>query len=172
MMSKLLQLKAARSLTWFSAFIVTLALWSATGNGAEKVTIGAVETVILLLWDVKVPARIDTGAATSSLGANGLKIRDNFAEFKLREKYGGLKLKIPIYDWRYIRSAEGRTKRPVVLIDICLGPKYIRTEVTRKDRSRLKYPFLVGRKVLKGNFVVDVSQRKTARPDCPELRFQ
>lgn len=37
-------------------------------DAEEKIAIGLLEDMILLPWGVKLPARIDTGAATSSLG--------------------------------------------------------------------------------------------------------
>jgi len=60
----------------------------------------------------------------------------------------------------------------VVLIDICLGSLHLLTQVTLTNRSHLKYALLIGRRVLKGYFVVDVSRRKTTTPSCPELRFK
>ncbi|MCX5802400.1 MAG: RimK/LysX family protein, partial [Proteobacteria bacterium] len=73
-------------------------------NAKEKVTIGAIEEVILLPWGVRLPARIDTGASTTSLDARGLKIQNNIAEFRLPDMYGGLLLSLPVVDWRHIRS--------------------------------------------------------------------
>ena len=41
----------------------------------ERITIGLVEEIILLPWGVKIPARIDTGAAVSSLDVRGLTVK-------------------------------------------------------------------------------------------------
>ena len=60
----------------------------------EKVTIGTIEDVLLLPWEVKLPARIDTGAAKSSLDARELKVEEDRVEFKLPRKYGGLRLRL------------------------------------------------------------------------------
>ena len=51
-------------------------------NAADRVTIGLVEEVILLPWGVKMPARIDTGAATSSLDVRDLTVKKKVAEFR------------------------------------------------------------------------------------------
>jgi hypothetical protein len=72
-----------------------------------------VEDVIILPVGVKLPARIDTGAAKSSLYAVGLRIRDNMAEFRLPDKYGGLQMRLPVVEWKHLRTKEGLTKRPV-----------------------------------------------------------
>jgi hypothetical protein len=72
----------------------------------ERITVGAVEDVILLPWKVLLPARIDSGARFSSLDARDLKIVDNRAEFRLPEKFGGRELRLPIVVCQTVRSAE------------------------------------------------------------------
>ena len=136
----------------------------------DRVTIGLVEEVVLLPWGIKIPARIDTGATTSSLDARELTIKENMAEFKLPEKYGGLQLRLPIVDWRTIRSAGARGKRPIVEIELCVGPKHIRARVNLTDRSQVKYPLILGRNVLRKNFVVDCMKHYCAPPTCPEVK--
>jgi hypothetical protein len=153
-------------------FILTFAmlflLVSGAVNADEKVIIGAVENVILLPWGVKLPARIDTGAAKSSLDAQELKVQDNMVEFKLPQKYGGLQLRLPIIEWRHIRTPEGRERRPIVELEVCFGSKRIRTLVNLRDRSMVKYPLILGRNFLKENFIVDVKRRRTAKPNCSD----
>ncbi len=138
-------------------------------NAEEKVTIGTVEDVILLPWRVKLPARIDTGAAKSSLDARELKVHEDRVEFKLPRKYGGLHLRLPIIEWRHVRTPEGLERRPIVEMEICLGSNRIRTLVNLADRSMVKYPLILGRSFLKENFVVDVKQRRTSKPNCPDI---
>ena len=138
------------------------------GNAGEKITVGEVEEVILLPWRVKLPARIDTGAATSSLDARDLKVKDKMAEFKLPKKIGGLSLRLPVIGWQDIRGADFTEQRPVVEVTLCMGPRLIRTEVTLNDRSSVRYPLIIGRNVLKDNFVVDCMQSNCLPPSCPE----
>jgi hypothetical protein len=142
------------------------------GNAEEKITIGEVEDVVLMPWRVKLPARIDTGAATSSLDARDLKVKNNMAEFKLPKKYGGLQLRLPVVGWLDVRSADFKEKRPVVEIMFCLGPKLIHTQVTLNDRSTVRYPLIIGRNVLKDNFVVDCMHSNCLPPSCPEVPSQ
>lgn len=162
-----------------SLICVSLILLSLTGllfavtagvvNAGEKITVGEVEDVILMPWGVKLPARIDTGAATSSLDARELKVKNNMAEFKLPEKYGDLQLRLPVVGWQTIRSADFKERRPVVEITVCMGPKLIRAQVTLNDRSTVSYPLIVGRNILRENFVVDCMQsRCLPSPSCPE----
>lgn len=163
---------SAQTARWFIFCLIWIALlipWTAIGEGAEKITIGEVEDVLLLKWGAKFLARIDTGATSTSLDARKIKLKDNFVEFKMRNDK---KVKLQVLEYRYIRTSVGRELRPVVLLDICLGSLHLLTQVTLTDRSHLKYALLIGRRVLKGNFVVDVSRRQTTRPSCPELRFK
>ena len=142
------------------------------GNAGEKITVGEVEDVLLLPWRVKLPARIDTGASTSSLDARELKVKNNIAEFKLPKKYGDLRIHLPVIGWQEIRSADSKERRPVVEITLCVGPKLIRTQVTLNDRSTVKYPLIVGRNTLKDNFVVDCMQSNCLPPSCLEASSQ
>ena len=134
----------------------------------DKTIVGEVEDVILMPWGIKLPARIDTGAAFSSLDARDLKVEAGFAEFKLAKKYGGSKLRLPIVDWLTIRSSEMSETRPIVEVEFCIGPKRVRSRVNLNDRSAVRYPVLIGRNTLKENFIVDCMQERCFPPVCPE----
>jgi hypothetical protein len=136
----------------------------------ERITVGLVEEVVLLPWGVKLPARIDTGAAQTSLDARDIVIKGDTVDFKLPENYGGLQLSLPIVARKTVRSAEAREQRPVVMMEFCLGSKHILTRVNLNDRSKVKYPFLIGRNALKKNFIVDCMKEKCAPPICPEVQ--
>jgi hypothetical protein len=134
----------------------------------EKVHIGLVEDVILLPWKIKLPARIDTGAALSSLDARDIRIENNMVSFKLPPRYKSLQITLPIVDQKSIRSADARERRPVVELELCLGPKHFRALVTLNDRSRVRYPLLIGRNILEERFVIDCMKSNCAPPSCPE----
>jgi len=146
--------------------------WLSEGNrvqAREKITIGLVEDIILLPWGIKLPARIDTGAARSSLDARDLILKGKFVEFRLSKKYGGQQLRQRIVSWQTIRSAEGRERRPVVELELCVGPKRLRARINLNDRTGMDYPFLIGRDILRGNFLVDCMESNCAPPSCPEV---
>ena len=154
----------------FLLIFLALLLVGTTGAYAgEKMIVGEVEDVILLPWGIKLPARIDTGASTSSLDARDLKVEGGVAEFKLSKKYGGLQLRLPIVDWLTIRSSEASEQRPIVEVEFCIGSKRVRTRVNLNDRSTVRYPVLIGRNALKENFVVDCMQERCFPPSCPEV---
>jgi hypothetical protein len=159
-------------LTFFFVLTLSFVLSAEEAKAEEKITVGEVEEVILLPWRVRLPARIDTGAATSSLDARDLKVKDNVAEFKLPKKYGGMLLRIPVVDWQHIRGADFKERRPVVEITLCVGPKLIHAQVTLNDRSMVRYPLIIGRNVLKDKFVVDCTASNCFPPSCPEVPIQ
>lgn len=157
------------SLISISIFASIFLLTSNMISAEEKVTIGAIEDILLLPWGVKLPARIDTGAAKSSLDARELVIQDDMAEFKLPQEFGGTQLRLPIIEWKHVRSSDGRQQRPVVELEVCIGSKRIRGKVNLTDRSMVKYPLILGRNFLRGNFVVDVKRQMTTPPRCPDI---
>jgi hypothetical protein len=164
--------KPSPSQTWGLIFLlvsIILLLPSGKGDAGEKITIGDVEDVVLMPWGVRLPARIDTGAATSSLDARDLKVKDGVAEFKLPKKYGNLQLHLSVIGWRNIRSADFKERRPVVEISFCLGGKMLHTEVNLNNRSTVKYPLILGRNALRDHFVVDCGRSNCLTPSCPEV---
>ena len=158
--------------TWGLIFLlvsIILLLPSGKGDSGEKITIGDVEDVVLMPWGVRLPARIDTGAATSSLDARDLKVKDSVAVFKLPKKFGSQQLHLPVIGWQRIRGADFKEKRPVVEIAFCLGAKILHVEVNLNDRSTVKYPLILGRNALKDHFIVDCGRSNCLAPSCPEV---
>lgn len=169
---RILPIFHSMGLIFLLVLIVLLLLVPEKGKAGEKITIGEVEDVVLMPWRLKLPARIDTGATKSSLDARELKVKNNMAEFKLPKKYGSLQLRLPVVDWVDVKGADFKEKRPVVEITFCLGPKLIHAQVTLNDRSSVKYPLIIGRNVLKDNFVVDCMHSNCLPPSCPEVPSQ
>lgn len=149
--------------------LIFLAPGGALAEIKEKIELGVVENVVLLPWGVTLPARIDTGAAVSSLDARHITVKGETVEFKLPEQYGGQPIRLPIARWMTVRSAETKDRRPVVVMELCIGPKRIRTEVNLNDRSNVKHPLLIGRNILKHGFVVACDASYCAKPSCPEV---
>ncbi len=152
-------------------YLVLLIMMSMPAEASEKLTIGAVEEIMLLPWGSRLPARIDTGATTSSLDVCDVKVEGKFVSFSLSDRCGGYKVRRPLLYWKDVRTTEGTERRPVVMMDICIGPKIIKTHVTLNDRSKMEYPFLVGRKTLRGKFIVDVSRKNILTPNCRGLKL-
>lgn len=158
--------------TAFISVILLIGAGSMPVEAAEKIRIGAVENVVLLPWGVTMPARIDTGAATSSLDARNMAVKGQTVEFNLSPQYGGRQIRLPILKWKTVKSAGTQGKRPVVVLEMCIGSKRIRTQVNLNDRSNVKYPLIIGRNTLARNFVVECSTSYCTQPNCTEVTPQ
>ncbi len=132
----------------------------------SKAIIGEVEYVFISSLDIRLKARIDTGAKTSSIHAVDIREfeRDGekWVKFKLLDNNKNLTQKaLPIH--RIVRiKQESDTKsdrRYVVNMKLKLGDLEQLVEVSLNDRSHLNYPVLIGRNFLRGLFIVDVSKK-------------
>ena len=109
-----------------------------------------------------VPAKIDTGARTSSLHATVLEDfeRDgerfvrfavDFQQQKVRQICEAVHV-----DIRGITSSNGETQRRYVIkTPLRIGSVKFRAEISLADRSDMKFPMLIGRSSLRRRFVVD-----------------
>lgn len=121
------------------------------------------------LPDIDVPwikAKIDTGAATSSLHAHHIKVfeRDGaeWVRFDVRPWQAAHDLhdtELPILDRRTVRSSSGHSEeRIVVVLDITMAGRTVSAQVTLTDRSDMGFRMLIGREALKQGFLVDVAR--------------
>jgi hypothetical protein len=107
-----------------------------------------------------IPARIDTGARTSSLWASGIKIKDNVATFMLfgigSPWYTGKVVRREVLEVREVTSSTGHVQqRYLVQMRIRMHGKKLDAKFTLSDRSTQTFPILIGRNTLRGNFLVD-----------------
>lgn len=116
----------------------------------------------------RVPARIDTGARTSSLWASDVRIKDGIATFKLfgpgSPWYTGRVVRRKVIELREVTSSTGHMQeRHVVSLSIRMNGKRLSARFTLSDRSTQTYPILIGRNTLRGNFLVDSSDPGEAK---------
>lgn len=109
-----------------------------------------------------VPAKIDTGAYRSSVWATGIKEVDGVLHFKLfgprSPFYTGKELKTNEYKLIEVENSFGHKQyRYSVFLSIELAGKKVKSNFTLANRGMKTYPVLVGRKLLKNRFIVDVS---------------
>lgn len=109
-----------------------------------------------------IPAKIDTGARTSSLHGT---VIEEFA--RNGEKYVRFAIDFPQQnvrqvceavhvDVRGITSSNGETQyRYVIKTPMRIGDVEFRAEVSLADRSDMQFPMLIGRSSLRRRFVVD-----------------
>lgn len=115
---------------------------------------------------IDVRAKIDTGAYTSALHCKDVRLEENadslILSFYIIEPGGGLTRRFysDNFTRRSIRNSFGTDElRYVIRTKIKLFGRIIRTEFTLADRERMKNPVLLGRRLLRNRFIVDVSQQ-------------
>jgi hypothetical protein len=129
-----------------------------------KVMIGRVERINVIDAGIeRVPAKIDTGAFRSSIWATNIYEIDEQLHFTLLGPespwYTGKELSVDKYEIVEVENSFGhKENRYSVHIKIKMGPKIVNSNFTLSDRSQKIYPVLIGRKLLRGKFVVDVSE--------------
>ena len=131
--------------------------------------IGSTEYVSIGKLD-KIPAKIDTGADSSSIWASDVKVEeDGTLSFKLFDEkspyYTGETIKSKEYTVSVIRSSNGNEQiryRTTLLIKI--DGHNVKASLTLADRSRNNFPILIGRRTIAGRFLVDVSKAEVERP--------
>lgn len=110
----------------------------------------------------ELPAKIDTGARTSSLHATILEQFERDGERYVRfavdfERQHVRQVCEAVHiDWRGITSSNGETqRRMIVKTPLRIGDVTFRAEISLADRSDMKFPMLIGRSALRRRFVVD-----------------
>lgn len=138
-----------------------------------KKLIGRAETITLPeLGATKIPARVDTGAKTSSIWASHIREENGVLYFTLfgegSDLYTGRTHQTTEFEKVVVASSIGvEQERYKVRVLMQLKGKKIRGRFTLADRSAQTYPVLLGRNVLRGKFVVDV---ETGKPLYQEER--
>lgn len=128
--------------------------------------IGRVEKVSFPELGIKnVYAKIDSGADLSSLWASGVHEENGVLKFKLfgrkSEHYSGKEIEIRAPHYLYTRVANSfghKEFRYVVKLQIKLADRLLVATFTLSDRARKTYSILIGRKLLNGKFLIDVSK--------------
>ncbi len=129
--------------------------------------IGEIEPVTIIPFEKPFEARIDTGATTSSIHATNIKEfeRDGkkWVSFDIvnpttKEKKSFRKRLIRV---DAIVRVENNETRYFVRLDIRFGDKLLTRKFSLADRSKFKYPVLIGRNVLAGLAIVDVTRKNT-----------
>jgi len=117
---------------------------------------------------LNIEVKIDTGAYTSSINCSRVKVKviDGvktltfyIAGSRIHEKKAR-RFSTTAFEQRKIRSSNGITEtRYVIDTSIVLFGKKKKLELSLADRSKMKFPILLGRKFLTDRFVVNVSEK-------------
>jgi D-alanine-D-alanine ligase-like ATP-grasp enzyme len=134
--------------------------------GKQLIIIGRSERVILPnLSSIKVPAKIDTGADWSSIWAHKIVLDHNNLNvtfFGPRSRYytGKVHIFTP-KEYSITRVANSFGQREIrykIKLKILIEGRLINGTFTLSDRSTKLYPILLGRSLINGKFIIDVSK--------------
>ena len=126
----------------------------------SKPIIGRTELVCLLKWGIALKAKIDTGAYFCSLHVFDIeRIQGEPERVRFRTVNANGKvytLEAPVERYIKVKSSFGQVKkRPAIRTRICLAGQEIEALVSLTDRSDMRFPMLIGRKILKDRVLVD-----------------
>lgn len=130
----------------------------------QNLTIIGKNALIQVAGIKNVPAKIDTGADSSSIWASDITINpENQLEYRLfapqSQFYTGELITTSDYTVQRVRSSTGHvTVRYRVKLPIVMGGRRLRASFTLYDRSTNNFPILIGRRLLNRHFLVDVSR--------------
>ena len=107
-----------------------------------------------------IPAKIDTGARTSSLHAEVIDdfTRDDERFVRFAVNWDGVRHNCEAVhvDLRGITSSNGEQQtRFVIKTPLTIGNLTFRAEISLADRSQMQFPMLIGRTALRRRMVVD-----------------
>ncbi len=114
----------------------------------------------------KIPAKIDTGADSSSIWVSNITIdKDHKLSFTLlspeHKKYTGEKITVEDYRAINVRSSNGQEEiRYRTTLPIKIAGKQLNTQFSLSNRKKNIFPILIGKKTLRNIFLVDPSISK------------
>jgi hypothetical protein len=137
-------------------------------NNPVKI-IGQAETISLPeVTSKQLHARIDTGAQTSAIWASYIQVKHDKLEVIFfgpeHPSYTGNKVLFDEFSHSLVTSSNGQAElRYKIKLRLVIGNKTIKSRFTLADRSTQLYAVLIGRNVLRGKFVVDVTLGKVLK---------
>lgn len=106
----------------------------------------------------RIEAKIDTGAYTSALHCEKIMEESNRLCIQVFENTDVICF--DEYQKRTIKNSFGeKEERFVIKTLMILGKRKIRISLSLTNREKMKFPVLLGRKAIKGKFVVDVDKK-------------
>lgn len=133
-------------------------------NQTATTVIGRVERIDFVDAGIEgLPVKIDTGAYRSSIWASNIHVEADTLHFILLGPksawYTGQELTTKEFKLVDVESSFGhKQQRYSVFLNVRVAGHLIRSNFTLANRAAKTYPALVGRKMLKNRFVVDVAQ--------------
>lgn len=133
----------------------------------ERIIAGWLEMLVLSPWQIKLKAKLDSGAKTSSIHA------ENIERFEQDGK-AWVRFDLPVTHKRktVLRTIEAplvrevkikrhnlpSARRSVVELSFCINGHSYSTQFTLANRGNFNYPVLLGRRFLQGNILIDPAE--------------
>ena len=161
-----------------SVGLAALLFLTAVPVRAEPQLLGWLESVYLQPSGVRLRAKLDTGALTSSIHAEELmtfqqdgqlwvRFTIPYKDRKREPEYKYLTLERPVIRETLVKEHVGDSRpRYVVDIEFCLNGRHYHSHFTLADRSNFNYKILLGRRTLKNKVIVDPAHSFTAKNSC------
>ncbi len=144
-----------------------------------KQVIGWLEAILIYPGEVKMRAKLDTGAKSSAVNVLHLdKIERNgetWVSFELQNDKNKKKRKSVILEKKVVRTIKikkkggGLQERFTVMLEVCLGGVNKQIEASLVDRSNFNYQVLIGRDDLADDFIVDPAATFSLKPFCKTI---
>ncbi len=137
---------------------------SSTDTDTAKRVIGQTARVGIEEVAMEFVARVDTGAATTSLHAEEVRVANEMVDFVVFNRDGSrVPLRLPLARMGTVRNSGGSKERVFVEMTLNHEGESKRVMVNLNNRARLSYPLLLGRNWLMDDYLVDVSRE----PETP-----
>ena len=153
---------------------------------AEPEVLGFIEWVVMGETGIRLKARLDTGAKTSSLHAVNVESfekdneewvrfqlplgdhEDQPSEGELEHDEVILEFERPVYRTVLIkRKGAPSQRRHVVKMEFCIAGKMHETQFSLTDRGKFAYPVLLGRRFMRDdNILTDSARSFVAEQEC------
>lgn len=139
----------------------------------EKRIIGTIDFISFLDYEIlDISCKIDTGADTSSVHASKIKIKEKngieYLSFRLLGKkhfaYTGKEILVDDFRETKVKSSFGDYEfRYRIQLKIKVMNQEFLGWFNLSNRESMKFPVLLGKRFLKGRFLVDVSQKNVSQ---------
>lgn len=132
----------------------------------DKKIVGSKEIISIVDLHLNdLDAKVDTGADSNALHCDHIDIDHdkNMVSFTLldevHEAYHGKRMSMPLHRIKKVKSSNGMIQeRPSIKVTVSFFGKKYKSVISLTNRADMKFPMLIGRRFLKGRFLVDVSK--------------
>ena len=142
------------------------------GSSAPERIIGIVEKVSIGQRAINVPAKIDTGADSSSIWATNIHVdQQGVLHFSLfgegSEYYNGKLFRRTDFSVTRVKSSNGMAEvRYRTYFTVTIAGRKLKVLFNLADRSKNTYKILIGRRTIGNRFLVDVTKGASQLPEA------